>query len=296
MGRSGTSAVAGMFTRAGFFPGRDADLIPATAANPRGHFENLDIWRLNELILERLSGSWFDFPDAATQTGAQSWASPLLRAQLEELVERANGAPVVLKDPRIGVMMPLWGPLPAGRLHPVLVVRDPTEIARSLRARDQTPIAFGLAAWELHLTELLGHLQGRLVTVVPCAWLLVDRRNPVATVVAAANHIEPGLRRALRDSSAPEALVPMLRHNRSGVEDHVECLTGRQHELWRLLAQLAPGDQMLDIPIDLRAPRRRARETVRDETRGVALVADLAAARAALDSGAGQVAGEPALA
>ena len=37
-------------------------------------------------------------------------------------------------------MMPLWQPVIEGVLHPVVVIRDPVEIARSLRLRDGTPL------------------------------------------------------------------------------------------------------------------------------------------------------------
>lgn len=43
-GRSGTSLVAGVLTLLGFDPG--ARLIPADETNPKGHFEDLPLWKL----------------------------------------------------------------------------------------------------------------------------------------------------------------------------------------------------------------------------------------------------------
>jgi hypothetical protein len=60
MGRSGTSAVTRTFVSAAFFAGRDEDLMEATDANPTGHWENLYIRRVNEMVLDRLGGTWFD--------------------------------------------------------------------------------------------------------------------------------------------------------------------------------------------------------------------------------------------
>jgi hypothetical protein len=56
----------------------------------------------------------------------------------------------------------------------VVVIRDPIESARSLSRRDGTPLPLGLAMWELHMASLLGHLNGRLVTVVPYARLMEE--------------------------------------------------------------------------------------------------------------------------
>jgi hypothetical protein len=269
-----------MFVRAGFFLAREPDLMPAADSNPLGHFEHLEIFDLNERILERLGGSWFDPPPAATQLDAASWAAPLIRAQIERLLEQAGAMPLVVKDPRIGVTMPLWEPLIAERMHPVLVVRHPIEIARSLRDRDGTPIPFGLAAWELHLIELLGHLQGKLVTVVPHRWLLADSGSPTAAVQAAAAHIERDRARSVHPELAPEALMPALHRQRSADGDESGWLTTRQLELWRALDRLAPGDQIIDIPDAIRTPSTRVRETVAEETRRRALADELRAAQA----------------
>jgi hypothetical protein len=49
------------------------------------------------------------------------------------VIGEAGGAPVVVKDPRIGVLLPLWDDLLRSTLHPVLVVRDPFRASWALR-------------------------------------------------------------------------------------------------------------------------------------------------------------------
>ena len=172
MSRSGTSAVSGMFAMAGFFAGREEDLLEATEANPAGFWENRNVWRLNESILERMGGTWFDPPDEDRQLAARAWATPELLAVFERIVEEASDAPVTLKDPRIGVMLPVWGEIIDDHLHPVLVIRDPIEIALSVSRRDGAPASFTLAAWQLHMTAVLRYLQRRVVTIAPYDQLL----------------------------------------------------------------------------------------------------------------------------
>lgn len=279
MGRSGTSAVTGMFASAGFFVGRDDDLMPATESNPVGHWENMDIWRANEEILRRLGGSWFDPPSAAALLAAQEWAGPLLSFEVERLVEHAGDAPIAIKDPRIGVMMKLWHPIIADYLHPVIVIRDPVEIARSLHHRDGTPSAFALAAWELHMTTLLDSLDGQIVTVAPYAHLIENDRLRPLVIEKAALHLEPSRASGVRPADASGALELAFRHNRAAVSDHHEQLTNRQLDLWRLLSSLPAGDQVIDVPTVLRRRSAAARSGVRSETQRAQLVHDLVTER-----------------
>ncbi len=281
MGRSGTSAVTGMFTSAGFFAGRDDDLMPASESNPAGHWENLNIWRANEQILHRLKGSWFDPPTTAAQITAREWAIPMLLAEVERVIEYADGAPVAIKDPRIGVMMPLWHQIIKGRLHPVLVIRDPVEIARSLYCRDGIPLAFALACWELHMTTLLDYLSEGIVTVAPYASLLDDTELRPLIVGAAADHIEHSRATYVRPQHAfGGGLDVEFRRNRVEDGDREELLTSRQLGLWQFLSSLPHGDWAIDVPTVLRRPSATARAGARSETERAQLVQCLEASHA----------------
>ena len=243
--------------------------MPANEANPTGHWERLSIWRANERVLKEFGGSWFDPPSAAAQLSVREWALPLLRAEVERLVEEAAGAPIALKDPRIGVMMPLWGPIVRASFHPVIVVRDPFEIALSLQRRDDTPTAFGLAAWELHMSLLLSELDGRSVTVAPYAQLIEQEGLASLTVKEAAMHVESSRTEPVRPELAGNAFQPQLHRHRASSTDHQEHLTSRQQELWHFLSSLAPGNQSIKVPDSLSEPSNAAQVAVRRETRRV---------------------------
>ena len=273
MGRGGTSAATQMFVRAGFYAGRDEDLMPATDANPAGHWENLAIWRVNEEVLERLGGSWFDPPPTAAQTAARRWVIPLLDAEVQRLTEQAHGAPIVVKDPRIGVMMPLWEPVLNELLHPVLVVRDPLEIALSLLERDGTPIPFGLGMWELHMSSLLAHLQHKLVTIVPYAGLMSNVDLAPSIVEACIRRLIPQRTNGLRPDNAIAALDRKLHRNHTEDHDHQANLTGRQLELWLWLSSLSAGNQTLDSSAVVQESADNGRFAIRAESQRVAMQA-----------------------
>jgi hypothetical protein len=271
-----------MFARSGFFVGSPDDLMPATGANPVGHWENLRIWRSNERILEELGGSWFDPPAVDAQLKAQAWARVTLMEEVDLILEQAAGAPIAVKDPRIGVMLPLWWPLIADCLHPVLVIRDPLEIALSLARRDGTPVAFGLAAWELHMTTLFSCLNGAIVTVVPYACLLEDLGLREMVVERAAAHLDADRRTRVRPADAVAALERRFHRNQAGPGEHEAYLTRRQLDLWHLLSVLPPGDGSISIPEAFRAPSACARAGVSGETERQQLLAASAAERADL--------------
>lgn len=269
MGRSGTSAVTSMFVKAGFFAGRPEDVMGAADSNPAGHWENLGIFHRNEEILQRLGGSWLDPPSETSQLNAVDWARPLLRGELQRLVKQAAGTPIAVKDPRIGVLMELWRPVLGEMLHPVLVVRDPVEIALSLAARDDTPLPFALAGWELHMTRLLAHLRGMTVTVVPYPRIVEDEDLPQSIVEAVATHLDPSLSTGLLPGRASRAFIAELHRNRNSERNHDEHLTSRQRKLWQLLGSLQSGCQQIDPAASLCVPSEAARNAVRRETQRV---------------------------
>ncbi|MEA2373108.1 MAG: hypothetical protein QOH12_3502 [Solirubrobacteraceae bacterium] len=269
MSRSGTSAVSEALVRSGFFAGREADLMAPTQDNPRGYWENIAVYRSNEAVLRELGATWFD-PPSPDLTRASRHLQAGLSAALDLLVETAAPAPVVLKDPRIGVLLDLWRPVLDGRLHPVLVVRPPTEIASSLATRDGTPRALGLAGWEVHVTRVLDYLRGRTVTVAPYAALLADPGLASLIVDAAACHLDAGRRSVVDASAASKAMIADLRRHRGDPGELAGCLTQSQARLWEILCDLPPGDQVIELPSDFTGePPETALEGARDETRRV---------------------------
>lgn len=248
--------MAGAFVAAGFFAGRVDDVLPATDANPAGYHENLGLVIRNDEILTRLGGTWFDPPSAESLRSAASWASPQLSAELDRIVEQSGGAPVVIKDPRIGVMLELWGPIIEPRLHPVLAVRDPLEVAASLARRDGTPWAVALAGWEAHTAGLLRHLHERLVTVTPYRALVEDRALAGEIVAAAAGHLDPSLIDHVRPANARGSVAAEFYRQRASGDRE---LSRSQRELWALQSSWPPGDRVIDASIVLGASTSIAR-------------------------------------
>jgi hypothetical protein len=269
MHRSGTSALTSMFVACGYYVGREQDLLPAHESNPNGHWENTHLFDRHEEMLARLGGTWLDPPAAARQLAAAAWAIPILQEEVARVLTEAGAAPVAIKDPRISGLLPLWREVIEDRLHPVLAVRDPLEVARSLHRRDDTPHALALAAWELHTAALLKYLDGREVTVAPYATLVETPALAGRVVAEATEMVDAERAAAVRPDHAGEALEIQYHRNRARDDEHPEWLTVRQLELWQWLRRLAPGRQVLEVPSELQIARGAARSSTHQETERV---------------------------
>jgi hypothetical protein len=153
MHRSGTSAVGGMLSQAGF--DAPSDLMDANAVNPRGYWESQGLFRLHEALLARLGSAW-DQPERLPpgwedSEATRTWRQETLR-HLEIIFSGAK-APLV-KDPRLCLLLPGWMPwLESGllRVEMVLTLRHPLEVASSLAKAQNLPIQEGLRLWLEHV-------------------------------------------------------------------------------------------------------------------------------------------------
>lgn len=278
MGRSGTSAITGLFVRSGFYVGPESELIPAAEDNPAGFNENLNVLQINEAALADLAGTWFDPPEEGAQSDARARWEPQLASVLSDLMEAAAPAPLVLKDPRIEVLLPLWDGLLRGVFHPVVAVRHPVEIALSLSKRERMPLPIGLATWEIHMTTLLRHLRGVTATVAPYRLLMSSHDSARRIVTAAVERLDPTVRARVEPTDGSGWLRPDLYRNRAQDIDLRGYLTAHQQELWAWLEALPLGNLELDPPDSITHTSDAARAAVAAERELVATVDKLAAA------------------
>lgn len=164
MHRSGTSVVARMLAASGLYLGPESELMPRNPGEREGHWENKRFVHLNAAILARLRGAW-DCPPLAPDTWTGSCLVPF-RGEAEALLARFVGQePWGWKDPRNCLTLPFWqavvGPMPV-----VIVVRNPLEVAESLRARNGFSYQLGLMLWQSYNQRLHDDTvpDGRIVT------------------------------------------------------------------------------------------------------------------------------------
>ena len=137
----------------GLYLGEKKELMPSQADNPDGFWEHLGFVALNDELLNALGGAW-DLPPKADETFTRPELDPLrLKAGL--LIEGFDSAHIWgWKDPRNSLTLEFWNDLLPG-LKTIMMVRNPLEVAYSMKERNGTSYAFGLRLWEIYNRRLL---------------------------------------------------------------------------------------------------------------------------------------------
>ena len=128
--------------------GPQSELMPPQADNPEGFWEHLGFVAINDELLSELGGAW-DLPPRPNEDMTSGRLDPLrLKARL--LIEKFDSASVWgWKDPRNSLTLPFWRQL-LPRLKTIIVVRNPLEVAYSMKERNGTSYSFGLRLWEIY--------------------------------------------------------------------------------------------------------------------------------------------------
>ncbi len=155
MHRSGTSALAGVLSilsqsmiKTSMKTGED---------NPKGFFESRSAYKLNEAMLADAGSCWDDCTSIPP-----SWfdgePADIFRTQATEVIaqEFEADSQIVIKDPRICRLLPLWQdaliriPYRPAIVH---VHRNPIEVANSLKSRNGMDLALGQMIWLRHVLD-----------------------------------------------------------------------------------------------------------------------------------------------
>lgn len=184
MHRSGTSALAGVFSRlAGVVP---ATLMRPASDNRLGFFESEVLCRLHDDMLGSAGATWDDFkpldPDWMGSEVAQGF-EPSLGKALEE--EFGQSGLAVVKDPRLCRLLPFWRSFLEGQgIVPKIVipVRNPLEVAASLSRRHGFSQRRGILIWLRHVLEAESASRGLPRVFLTYEGLLADWRDVAARV------------------------------------------------------------------------------------------------------------------
>jgi hypothetical protein len=141
-GRSGTSAVAGLFRSAGYFQG--TELHQPRPSNLRGFFEDAEVNNLNEALLaplvpQRLCAGGIEYLADAPAVG-QHWLARIpidaeisaTPSQGEHIRRILRNKPFCLKDPRFCYTLHLWR-VHAPEARVICVFRHPQVVAASIQ-------------------------------------------------------------------------------------------------------------------------------------------------------------------
>ena len=176
MHRSGTSALARVVNLLG--AALPAHLVKPAPDNPTGFWESDVIAATNELMLTTAGAGSFNCLtfDAVSIPGAP--LVDVLRSILQS--EFGDADLFMLKDLRLCLTLSLWLPTFANmriRLSPLLVLRNPVDVVRSLYRRDLLEPEPSVLLWLRYMLDAERQTRGFSRSVVSYDRLLLDWRH-----------------------------------------------------------------------------------------------------------------------
>jgi hypothetical protein len=154
MHRSGTSLVARLFYEAGADMGDRQTMLQGDKWNSDGYFEQPEILDINRALIHGMWGrlAYFRLPKDETIRKRAKGMSSVISDIAAQYSAR------VVKEVRFCLTLPVW--LENGaRIHKALVcLRDPIEVAQSLKRRNRITMQLGYSLWRQHNERLLASL------------------------------------------------------------------------------------------------------------------------------------------
>ncbi len=237
-------------------PARD-DLVVGRYDNPV-HYESRALTDIDDAVLHALGGTW-SAPPAMDPGWERSPAVLDVVRHAPSAARRAfpGDGPVVWKDPRHCLLLPLWRSILPAPVVTVLLWRAPLAVARSLRSRQGFALSLGLALWERYTRAALAALSGHAVYVMRYEELLAD---PSASMTSMARWLDAALPGAIDTDdtaiarAASSVSGPLARHEGAGdlpdvVRDAVGTLTELTgaHDQLPMPTPAAPPAWMADV-------------------------------------------------
>lgn len=238
MHRSGTSAFAGVLHLLGANLG--TDLMKPADANEKGYFENYRVYEANERILAHLGSSWDDPLPLPEEWWKDASVAPF-KDELKEIVSNElNHEFTTIKDPRLCRLLPLWKEILEDLgidYRFVIPLRDPLEVAESLKKRNGFSREKSALLWVMHVLSAELYSRNR-----PRVFLTFDEllARPSHTVLHLFETLELNLPILRQDtiSSIEEFLKPTLKHHHHSSTDNKQLIY-YVFQLYQLFLELA---------------------------------------------------------
>ena len=193
MHRSGTSALTRVLNLLGaYLPG---GLLGGNRSNPHGHWEPQRVVDIDEALLVALGRRWDDLRPLPADWIA-SPAAAIARDAIATFAahELSRQRLSIIKDPRLCLLAPLWLEVLAAQGMDVRVIvplRDPREVAASLRRRDGMAATSAYRLWQRHLVAAEAASRHHRRACVRFSDLRADWRGAVVVLAEALDVVWP---------------------------------------------------------------------------------------------------------
>ncbi|MFQ5493119.1 MAG: sulfotransferase family protein [Candidatus Dojkabacteria bacterium] len=213
MHRSGTSMLANMLHELGVYFGEREDLYEANAGNVFGHFENKGAIKLDYKIFRMYGGTWIKPPKLRKDWHKMKKIEYQRNDAQTFLMDLSRKHDLVgLKIPNLSYTYPFWkyaADLLKLESKPILIYRNPLEVAGSLSKRNNMGTRLALKYWEMYNASALETLQGSGYLLLRYEDIVNDPQPALAKIINYLN-LKLSDKELLR---AKLAVFPEVRHN-----------------------------------------------------------------------------------
>lgn len=253
MHRSGTSALTRVLNLLGaYLPG---GLLGGNRSNPHGHWEPQRVVDIDEALLVALGRRWDDLRPLPADWIA-SPAAAIARDAIATFAahELSRQRLSIIKDPRLCLLAPLWLEVLAAQGMDVRVIvplRDPREVAASLRRRDGMAATSAYRLWQRHLVAAEAASRHHRRACVRFSDLRADWRGAVVVLAEALDVVWPNaidtVAPAIDGFLAPEATATPRSSGDTGLPPELLALAavldrGDAAACWQAIAALPHPD------------------------------------------------------
>ncbi|MCY4057237.1 MAG: glycosyltransferase [Gammaproteobacteria bacterium] len=159
MHRSGTSAVARVLNLMGVYFGGEQVGTGRSDENEKGFWERRDVRDLNDDLLFSSGCDWDCIADFDLDALPAETKSTFVDVAADIVLNLDAHRPWFVKEPRLCLLFPIWRQALENPFC-IHVLRNPLEVAHSLRTRNGIPVRTGLALWELYNLHALNASAG----------------------------------------------------------------------------------------------------------------------------------------
>lgn len=252
--RSGTSLVTRLINMMGAYFAIGDSALGANEENPKGFWERWDVIAANNELLAHYGCEWdklekWKFVDTPAKKDAAA-LKPISDKIQKIVMELDANRPWVIKDPRMCLTFPFW------KQHlevPVIVAvyRNPLEIARSLKTRNEFSFSHSMALWEYYATGMANAVKN-----TPTIWVSHQDMlsKPVETVKKLLDDLEKLEVKGLRlptDKEITSFIDPALYRSKDKAETLDEMITDYQKRLMSYVSGKETPPKTLQQPTEL---------------------------------------------
>ena len=247
MHRSGTSVVARLLNLMGAYFGTENTSTGASEENEKGFWERIDVRSLNDSILHNANCDWDRIAHFNTESIPPVFFDAYQRSAMEITLNLDAHRPWFIKEPRLCVLFPVWRHV-LEMPFCVHVIRNPVEVAQSLKVRNGIPIKAGLALWEVYNKRAIA-----ASSTLPRHFL------SYADLLASPQDVAEGLRNALASHCGYtfrvptrmelEAFVDQKLYRQRSDEDSIRTVAKSQATLFELMKKAVVSNEIDPPPI-----------------------------------------------